>query len=447
MSVWFTVTISWCRVVMVVLVVVLVVLALAAVETAQAWELASLGRCLNNRTVNLFAMSLDNCVRFDTYSYSYTYSYTYDEMGASSMYPGMEVPLSVEDLECLNGYNEFRSCASCYLCHYYLHYGQDVDAYKYALRSLELSPASAPALDCLASVYWKQGSLVRTAFYTSLSNHHNNSLRIHHDFFGNNDTVFQHMKTHHHDILFPDYSGVLAFLSRVDKNDMAIIDTYEMLFGILLELNGSVSIYHAYIAHVDDLPRRMIGPSVFAYEEFLSHFENLLRWYADEYLRFTGEVLGDTIIGVASGGTSEFDLLVEDVPLIQWPQDKTVVMLVQPKFVGHTMTFDDNIHGMSDALVRLGVPFRIVTRLIPDDDFVSLQHFGVEKNELMDKNFIHWNFEKNPRLAKHLEQPGMLFDDCGTYAANISLSCFTRKMREQLYSIIMYASPSFFTRK
>ena len=54
-----------------------------------------------------------------------------------------------------------------------------------------------------------------------------------------------------------------------------------------------------------------------------------------------------------------------------------------------------------------------MTRLLPEDDFVSLQNYGVQMYELKDKHYIYWNFEKSPRLAKEHESPGTQFDVCG----------------------------------
>ena len=100
----------------------------------RSWDVVSLEICFNNQSVDLFMMSYDNCMlRYDAYGVKV------------NKYPGVAVPLSVEDLQCLIGYDAFRSCALCHLCHYYLYHQQDIFAYKYALRSLEASPRSSPA--------------------------------------------------------------------------------------------------------------------------------------------------------------------------------------------------------------------------------------------------------------------------------------------------------------
>ena len=337
------------------------------------WENVRLSRCLQNRTVNLFVMSHDNCLRYDDFDIEL------------SGYPGVDFPLSVEDLECLIGYEDFLSCASCYLCHYFLHHGQDIFAYKYALRSLEVSPQSSPALSCLAALYLKQGSHVRAAFYSSLSVQYNRTLHIHYNFLGEHEKVYDHIQNNHGAILHPDYSDLLAFLSYSDGEDADVIESHSIFAGLLSELVGSETLYGAYSRHLSPLPTSMVGPSILAYEEFLSHFESLLLWYSDVFLRHTGEPLS-TAVGVVGSAVADMDVMQNDVvPELQWPQDKTIVILVQPKFGGHTMTFDENAHGMCDTLARLGVPFRVVTRLIPDDDFISLQNYGVQANEIMDK--------------------------------------------------------------
>lgn len=379
----------------------------------QGWENVRLARCLDNRTVNLFVMSFDNCILYDDYDIE------------AERYPGVDFSMTVDLLECLLGHDAFRSCASCYLCHYFLHHDQDMFAYKYALRSLEVSPHSAPALSCLAALYLKQGSLVRAAFYSTLAAHYNSTLKIPYKFLDKESiSIYDYMKRNHRAVVHPDYSNLIAFLSYVEEKDAAILQLQDIFLNLLRVLNGSerVTLHSAYAAPLSPpLPRRMLGPSILAYEEFLSHFERLLLWYSDVFFRFTGEILPGGA-GVADWerereSRSELGEEQEEVmPALQWPQDKTLVLLVQPFFGGHTMTFDENVHGMCDALVRLGVPFRTVTRLLPGDDFVSLQNYGVQANEIMDKNYIYWNFEKNPRIAGEFESPGMTFDSCGIYS-------------------------------
>lgn len=369
--------------------------------TVHGWENVRLSRCLHNLTVNLYAMSFDNCLRYDNYDVE------------AGKYPGVDFPISVEVLECLYGHDAFRSCTSCYLCHHYLHHNQDISAYKSVVRSLGVSPRSAPALSCLAALYLKQGSHVRASFYSSLAVHYNHSLHIHYNFL-ESESVYDHMNQNFRAILFPDYSDLIAFLYYVEGKDARILQHHDIFSELLSALDGTKTLVRVYSDHLHLLPRRMVGPSVLGYEEFLSHIEDLLLWYADIFLRFTGEPLpGGTGVTEGLGALSELDKVPDVVPVVQWPHDKTVVILVQPKFGGHTMTFDENVHGMCDALAKLGVPFRTVTRLMPDNDFVSLQNYGVEMNEVMDKNYILWNFEKNPRMAKELETPGMRFDECG----------------------------------
>lgn len=368
--------------------------------TVYGWETASIPRCLQERSVNLYAMSYDNCVHYDSYDIE------------ASRYPGVDIPLTAEDLICMNTYDELRSCASCYLCHHYLHHGQDIAAYNFALRSLQVSPASTPALDCLSAIYLKQGALVRASFYSSLAVQFNDSITIQHNFLEDDETIHRHLKTKHDNILHPDYTDVLSFLFNADEKDSHIIDHYLMFLSILGDLNGSMTLLHSYTRNLHRLPKSMIGPSVVAHEEFLTQFETLLGCHAEASARDIGQPVMD--MSVAGVAISSLDLVPDLLPAIDWPLDKTVVLLVHPKFRGHTMTFDENVHGMCDALVRLGVPYRTVTRLLPENDFLSLQNFGVDVNEIMDKNYVYWNFEKNPRLAKGNELPGMLFDECGT---------------------------------
>ena len=372
------------------------------VKNALCWERVRLSRCLQNRSVNMFAMSYGNCMEYDGYDIE------------SGVYPGVDFPLSVEELECLSGHDAFRSCASCFLCYYYSFHDHYIFAYKYAIRALEVSPTSSPAFNCLASLYLKQGMYVRAAFYSTLADDYAvSSVR------GKNSSVYNHMKRNHRDTLFPDYSDLVAFLVYVEGLNSNRLPPHNYFDPILKELDGSVqeeTLLKAYSRCLHHLPTYMIGPSILAYEEFLAQFETLLLWYVENFRGLIGFKL-QRDIGINNTARCrvfyESDTVIEKVPDVSWPKDKTVVLLVQPVYGAHTLTFDENTQGMCDALALLGVPFRVVTRLISNNDYVSLQNFGVQMHEVLDKNYIYWNFEKNARVTTTSEKPGMVYDSCG----------------------------------
>ena len=354
-------------------------------SAVQAWEWVSMSRCLGKRNVNLFAMSLDNCARFDDYEVH------------SGHYPGVDISLSAEDLECLSGYDIFQSCASCYLCHYYLDKGDYVLAYKKALRALDAWPYSPPALQCLAALYTKTGRYTRAGFYSVMANTYNSSMRIKFNIGNERQTVMQYLSHRKSDVLFPNFTGVHEQLYRNEPR---------FLKSIIHSLDGFKTIHGVYSSHMSDLPLRLRGPSVLSYEMFLTFFEKFVQYeknprdFADIYQIVYGEL-----------------------PQVFWPPSKYISILILPEYLLQSMTFNENVEGLCDVLGRLGIPYKVVSQLVPSADYVSVQYFGVRTNEENSKNFIFWNFEKNPRLNKSGETPGFKVDDCGTLGLLLVFSC------------------------
>lgn len=297
----------------------------------------------------------------------------------NNLYPNVEIPLQKEDLECMTSYDEYRSCASCFLCHYHMHHSNDLFAYQYALQSLEASPKSAPALSCLASIYLKKQAYVRAAFYATASHQADPSLQIHYTFLkGSGYTSVYHylMATHRH-ILQPHYNHILAALLLFSgEEERLVLDVSAgfMLTDILDELDGSTTLYMAYQQHLHLLPKRMVGPGILAFEEFLNLLENILGLHAAQVSKLpaaaavaaqmtSAERLQDYVTkeGVSFGSAFFAHHVLKEVsaPLMcSWPQDKTVNLLVQPHHASTTAIFSENIRGMADTLTRLGVPFR-----------------------------------------------------------------------------------------
>ena len=303
---------------------------------------------------------------------------------------------NLDSIYCGLEYIQYSSIASNLLCHYYLEQHDLVAAYRYALRSLEIVPDRLEAIACLAAVNFNRLSFMRAAFYSEHVYH----LAVKVPVESAGDHLFIHLRDTMPQAVYPKVSTeARRHLQSSDSTLMKVANT----------LDGSVSVWMAYMTLQKDLPSMLRGSSVLSKEEFLEYVEALLSPEEHSGWFSSSDVSSYDIL--ESPFLREDILVVEDSDMcVQWPVDKSINICSLHQLYS---TFGETNIGLSDALNKLGVSNRIPSTPISDTNNVLVRSTGGERLGDSPEKFIIWNFEKAATAAVCGSPTGFIKDSCG----------------------------------
>ena len=182
-----------------------------------------------------------------------------------------------------------------------------------------------------------------------VSHEYNSTLEIRYSRLSNINHVYDAMAEDQQEYLYPDFAGILKAM----RNDQKDTDNpnFMAFLNICENLKGFHSLFTVYSNHLHDLPRRMVGPNVIAYETFLDEFEHVVGTYALSATEQKRDSSFNTTL-IDPGYFNAEDRMRLD---ISWPKDKYIILYRSEVQESTTYLYSDYLQGLSDSLNRLGL--------------------------------------------------------------------------------------------
>lgn len=272
---------------------------------------------------------------------------------------------SPSDLLCWMSFQEYRSKSAYYLSIHYLLNHNYIGGYHYAIRLLELEPFNCYGHLLLSWIYFQMDKEYSSSFYMEIAFSLNESCHINHP-------------------PFDDFISLPIILSKCDK-----LSTDDSLFEAVTELiDGKRTLGQIFLLLQTQYHHLIPDFSIYSLERFIQTVQVFQNCHE------TKTCINPTFLIPTTFARVNFDQL--------WLMDKVLYIYNWPVVQN---IFGETVVGLSDAFSRLGMPNAIIstTSEMKEND-VIIKPVGGPMSVRLDINYVIWNFEKNPNLAKKGDQ-------------------------------------------